>query len=318
MDDPTTRPASAPEGGASLFHEGECAVQSRIGVRDKVAVMGPRAIRDFMPDQHRGFFAQLPFLIVGSVDAAGQPWASLLAHPPGAIDSPDPRTLRIRAHPLEADPLGDTLRPGIRLGVLGIEPHTRRRNRMNGVVEAVSDQGFSVRVQHSYGNCPKYIRPREAVHDAAAAAPTVWRHAGVRLDEASRRLIERVDTFFIATAHPAAGDATAQESHGVDVSHRGGDPGFVRVDADDALTVPDFVGNFLFNTLGNLELHPRAGLLFLDVDSGDRLYLAVHAQVVWDVPEVGAFPGAQRLLRLGITQVQHLRGGVPLRWRPAG
>jgi len=297
------------------FHEGERAVQERAGVRDKVAALGPRVFRDFMPEQHREFFAKLPFVIVGMVDAQGQPWASVLANPPGFIESPDPRELVVRALPPAGDPLAGTLAEGAPIGLLGIEPHTRRRNRMNGVVGRVTDQGFSVGVRQSFGNCPKYIQARAPEYVGGAAAAKAV-HRSDRLDAAARRMIRQADTFFIATAHPAARGGSAP-AHGVDVSHRGGKPGFVRVDADDALTVPDFVGNSFFNTLGNLSLDPRAGLLFIDFAAGDLLYLAADAQILWEGAELDAFAGAERLLRFRVREARRVEASLPLRWGEA-
>ena len=142
------------------FHAGERAVQARAGVDARMAELGPRVIRDFMPDQHRTFFEQLPFLITGTVDDHGQPWASVLAQPPGFIRSPDPKHLVVRAQPLPGDPMKDTLADGAPIGLLGIEPHTRRRNRMNGVLREVDASGFTVELSQSFGNCPKYIQAR--------------------------------------------------------------------------------------------------------------------------------------------------------------
>jgi predicted pyridoxine 5'-phosphate oxidase superfamily flavin-nucleotide-binding protein len=302
---------------AAPFHAGERALQARAGAREFMAAAGPRVIRDFMPEQHRAFFAQLPFLLVGSLDADGQPWASVLAASPGFAHSPDSAHLRIDALPGAGDPLAGQLVPGAPLGLLGIEPHTRRRNRMNGVVEAADGAGFTVAVQQSFGNCPKYIQAREPLfvrNDGARAAP-VERRDG--LDAAARRLIARADTLFIASALPPqawADDAASPAAQGVDVSHRGGRPGFVRVDADGTLTVPDFVGNRFFNTLGNLAVHPRAGLLFIDFETGELLHLTASAEIVWDGPEVASFEGAERLLRLRVDTLLRRSAALPLRW----
>lgn len=298
---------------APTFHEGERAVQARVGVQERLAELGPRVIRDFMPDQHRAFFGQLSFVIAGTLDARGQPWASVLAQPPGFMRSPHSRQLDVRAQPLPGDPLAANLAEGAAIGLLGLEPHTRRRNRMNGVVRAMSASGFSVDVGQSFGNCPKYIQAREPVYreDRAAAAPVV--HEWLQLDDAARRIITRADTFFIATAY--AGDSVqAGHAAGVDVSHRGGKPGFVRLDEDGVLTVPDFAGNHFFNTLGNIAVNPRAGLLFIDFDKGDLLYLAVTAGIVWDGPELSSFAGAQRLMRFKVQSMRLVESSLPLRW----
>ena len=295
------------------FHAGERAAQARAGVAGRMAELGPRVIRDFMPDQHRDFFRQLPFVIVGTTDAAGQPWASVLAAPPGFIQSPDAHTLVLQAQPQSGDPLQDTLVDGAAIGLLGLEPHTRRRNRMNGIVQGVGAAGFGVQLQQSFGNCPKYIQSREPVYlpDHQAIQPVV--HDSTQLDDAARRMIEAADTLFIATAF--SGDAsTVGAAGGVDVSHRGGKPGFVRVDADGTLTMPDFLGNFFFNTLGNITTHPHAGLLLIDFDNGDLLHLAVSAEIVWDGPELRVFEGAQRLLKFRVKRMRRLEAALRLRW----
>ncbi len=296
----------------NAFHAGEQALQARVGVQAQMAQIGPRVMRDHMPDQHREFFGLLPFVVVGSVDGQGQPWASVLAGAPGFMQSPDPTHLHIRAQALPHDPLNTTLHEGAALGLLGMQPHTRRRNRMNGTAHLRGD-GLRVEVGQSFGNCPKYIQAREPAWTSAAPLSQVV-HQGPVLHEAARELIRAADTFFIATAHPEA--AAGEPRHGVDVSHRGGAPGFVKVEGQ-RLTVPDFVGNQFFNTLGNIAVHPLAGLLFMDFERGDRLYLAARASVVWDGAELAAFAGAQRLLRLDVTQVVHVQGGLPLRWGPA-
>lgn len=296
-----------------VFHAGEQAVQERLGVRARVEQLGRAVIRDHMPDQHREFFAQLPFVIVGAVDGGGQPWASLFIGRPGFMSSPDPRQLVIAAALSAVDPLHDRMIVGGGLGLLGIEPHTRRRNRMNGVVQSAADGKIAVDVVQSFGNCPKYIQARkpEWVERVVPEAPVL--HRSVDLDERAREIVRAADTFFIASAHPEAGAAQSR-AQGVDVSHRGGRPGFVRVDGRTTLTVPDFVGNFLFNTLGNLLLNPRAGLLFPDFKTGERLHVAATASIIWDGPEVEMFKGAQRLLRFEVLEVRRVANARSLRW----
>jgi len=290
------------------LHEGEVAVQRRLGVHERMAEVTGRAIRDHMPDQHREFFPQLPFVMVGSVDAGGQPWASVLANPEGFMQSPDATHLAVHALPLPGDPL--TLSVGQPLGLLGIQPHTRRRNRMNGIVETLDADGFMVRVQHSFGNCPKHIVPRKAHFAAPSGDARVVRGAG--LDERAWAIVAHADTLFIASAHPGAGAGPSHE--GVDVSHRGGPAGFAARDGAGTLWLPDYAGNFFFNTLGNLTVNPRAGLLFIDFDQGDVLQLAVRAEVVWDAARAEAFPGAQRLLRFDVTAMVRTEGVLPLRF----
>ncbi len=294
------------------FHDGERELQLRAGSRMQLEAQGPQLIRDYLPEQHRSFFAQLPFVVVGGVDREGQPWASLLCNPPGFITSPDPRHLSIAALPMAMDPLHQALAEGAGVALLGIEQQTRRRNRLNGVITRLSHMGFNVEVTQSFGNCPKYIQARQVEYWRRDDIPNS--ESATVLNQAARRMIEHADTFFIATAHPQANGGQVP-SRGVDVSHRGGKPGFVRIDQDGTLFVPDFSGNRFFNTLGNLMLNPRAGLLFVDFITGDLLYLATAVEIVFDGPELSAFAGAERLLRFSVSDARHVTAAVPLRWQ---
>lgn len=295
----------------SPFHAGEQAAQDRLGIRAALDARVRRAgIRNYLPDPHRTFFSELPFLLVGSLDEHGQPWATMRVGPPGFITSPDAQTLHIAGSTLLHDPSG-VLRAGDMVGALGIQFHTRRRNRVNGVVTAVDEQGLTLAVGQSFGNCNKYIQARvpeliEGGRVACAAMPDAD-----QLSDADQRLIRRADTFFIASANPDPGAGAAR---GADVSHKGGRPGFVRVDDARTLTMPDFIGNSFFNTVGNLACDARAGLLFIDFESGDLLYLAARAEVLWDDPDAAAFTGAQRLLRFHLQTVRRSTEALPIRW----
>jgi hypothetical protein len=316
IDTPVTRPAAPPPGwdlDDAPFHAGEIAVQTQAGVREKAEVGGRRGIRRYLPEQHRQFFAQLPFMVLGGIDASGQPWATLRIGEPGFVSSPDATTLRIAGETLRGDPLADAWRPGAWLGGLGIEPPTRRRNRVNGLVTAENDGVLTVQVRQSFGNCAKYIQSRTPTRIAAAAmgsAAAPERRAAT-LAAADRALIEHSDTYFIATRSPLREAGPAQ---GVDVSHRGGLPGFVRVENESTLVAPDYRGNQFFNTLGNLVEDPRAGLLSIDFERGDLLYVAARAEIVWDSAALEAFPEAQRLVRFRVEQVRRLPGVLPFEW----
>lgn len=296
------------------FHPGELAVQERAGVRAQVAPLGERLIRDHMPDQHRELFGKLPTLLVGSLDAARRPWASMLAGRPGFVHSPDARQLHVAARPDAADPLAAQLAPGARLGLLGLEPATRRRNRMNGRVGALDGAGFTVTVEQSFGNCPQYIQAREPDWVDAPSLPA--QAFDTTLPDAAAALVRGADTLFIASAGPDDGRAG-----GVDVSHRGGRPGFVRVqrrpDGGHRLSFPDFRGNNLFNTLGNLAAWPWAGLLFFDPQRGDRLQLTGRATVEWDGAELAGFAGALRLVHVDVAAGVWAPAALPLRWSAA-
>lgn len=291
----------------SPFHPGEQAMQHRAGVREKIEDIGSRVIRPYMPEQHREFFGLLRWLLVGSVDAEGQPHASVLWGAPGFVRSPEPTLLRINARPQADDPLAEQLRSGERLGLLGIELPTRRRNRLNGPLLEVDAAGFTLGVAQSFGNCPKYIQARDWQALPREPGPLLQ---GEGPDPAWLHLVSTTDTCFIASHNHDP------HSGGVDVSHRGGPAGFVRLGSDGRLWMPDYTGNFMFNTLGNLLLEPRCGLLFVDFASGDLLHLQARAEVLWpeDAARLGQPfpPGAERLLALTPERWLLRRSRLPL------
>lgn len=292
----------------SPFHDGEIELQRKLGVAERMDMFARRVIRDFMPDQHRDFFEQLPFLVVGSVDAAGDAWATLLAGEPGFIQSPDPRQLALAIPRNGSDPAMRDQDCGDAIGILGIELHTRRRNRMNGTIASIGDDGFSIAVEHSFGNCPQYIQTRNwHVAERTADASSVEHLTS--LDEAARATIAAADTFFVSS-YVDLPDGRRQ----VDASHRGGKPGFVRVDADGMLTIPDFAGNLHFNTLGNFLKNPRAGLVFINFESGDVLQLTGDAEVILESPDIAAFQGAERLWTFVPRKLVRRKAAFPLRF----
>ncbi len=300
---------------ASPWHSGERALQAKVGVAERMETLGKRVIRDYMPDQHREFYEHLPYLIIGAVDAEGWPWASLLDAHPGFIQSPDARQLHITRRPDAEDPAGGEFAPGAAVGMLGIDLHTRRRNRLNGHISDVRENGFSVSVEHSYGNCPQYIQLRalkQVPLNAVAERPPVQRLTA--LDDAATATIRGADTFFVASYVDLEG---AQPHRSVDVSHRGGQAGFVRVEGD-VLTIPDFAGNLFFNTLGNFQLNPRAGLLFVDFQTGDLLQVAGTVTLILDGPDIAAFQGAERLWQVRVEQVVRRPAALRSRWEFQG
>ena len=297
---------------SSPFHRGERQVQSQLGVREQVEELGQRFIRDHMPDEHREFYEKLPLLLIGSIDADGSPWASMLVGRPGFIRSPDAYTLDVTTSPVQGDPLVDNAKPGSRVGVLGIEYHTRRRNRLTASVAAVTDEGLSLRILQTFGNCPQFIQSRVVEDYIEPEEQDIEVLALDVLDDRARQIVAEADHFFIASYYcEDVGDVT----HGADVSHRGGKPGFVRIEDDRTLVFPDFAGNNHYNTIGNLQLNPRAGLLFVDFDTGDMLYLTCAAEIVWDSEEKRYFTGAQRLVRFRIEHGYLASNALPVRWQ---
>ncbi|GAB5544483.1 MAG: hypothetical protein SangKO_042430 [Sandaracinaceae bacterium] len=295
------------------FHDGELEAQGRMGVREQVHQHASRFIRTELPAQHREFYASQPMLVVGSVSDDGAPTASALFGRPGFATARDERHLAVNARPVEGDPLAERLAVGAGLGVLGIDLRTRRRNRVNGRVTAATGDGFELRVDQAFGNCPQHIRVRAMELAPEIDLPLVprARHEAARLDSEAAKLVSRADAFFIASAYPGS---PGDPRRGVDASHRGGAPGFVRVESERTLLFPDFGGNRLYNTIGNLLRHAPVGLLFVDFVRGDLVQIEGRAVVLWEDPLLEAYDGAERFVRIHVERVRTLEGVVPIRF----
>ncbi len=305
---------------SSPFHKGERELQDREGKREAMEAIGRTAIRPFMPDQHRDFYENIPFVLIGSVDADGWPWASMLTGGPNFITSPNDKRLDLDARPLDDDPLRANLQAGSPVGLLGIELSTRRRNRVNATVRAIGDGGMALDVVQSFGNCPQYIQTHaiEFVRDADVATKHARTDKFSNLDAAAQAFIAQANSFYVASSSDVAENPMAK---GVDVSHRGGQTGFLKVEGNTIL-VPDFSGNNFFNTLGNFLVNPKAGLLFPDYGTGDVLMLTGTTEVLdANAPEIAGFQGAERGWRLTLDHGIRMYDALPFRanftqWSP--
>lgn len=301
-----------PEIKPSPWHPGELAMQEKYGVQDQMQAVGQLAIRDRLTAQHRAFFARLPLVAIGTVDDHGDAWATFAFGRPGFLQVTNEKTLHIDASADPQDPASPGLYQHAAIGLLGIELQTRRRNRLNGRVSHISEQGFAIEVAQSFGNCPQYIQLREGefARDPGVFSP-VKRQQSEQLTARGRTMIATADTFFVASY---TGDGDLRQ---VDVSHRGGKAGFVRIDEQGGLTVPDFAGNRFFATLGNFLVNPRAGLLFVDFASGDLLQMTGQVSLDLESAEIALFEGAERLWHFTPQQILYRAEAMPLRWRPA-
>ena len=251
------------------------------------------------------FIQEQPLLILSSVDDLGRAWASVLYGEPGFMTVVDERTLHIDSLPEQGDPLHHNLLDGRDIGLLLIDFATRRRLRLNGKLTRELD-GFSVRTNQVYPNCPRYIQAREwqFADEVKRIAPVV--ESTAVLNEELQQLIRQADTFFIASYHSESG---------ADISHRGGFGGFVQVVDEKTLLWPEYNGNGMFNTLGNISENSRAGLLFIDFESGGTLQLTGTATIVWEEERVAAMPGAERLVAYELEQALVSTHGGMLHWR---
>lgn len=262
----------------SPFHPGEREVQQRAGVREEAEKRGRRMLTADLNPKQMQFFRQLPFLVSAHTDTDGQPWASLVTGQPGFVSIDEDRYHCAVTPPSNGNPNGVTPRVGSNIGLLGIELSSRRRNRLNGTVFAVDDGRWRILIEQGYGNCPKYINERPWPAELFTRDFRPEEQPG--LSDAARALATTTDTFFIATSSgsPNSDLDTQPGAWGADISHRGGEPGFLRSE-DSQLVFEDFPGNNMFNTLGNLTRYAPCGLLILDFNSGDIVQLAARGGV---------------------------------------
>jgi predicted pyridoxine 5'-phosphate oxidase superfamily flavin-nucleotide-binding protein len=296
------------EGGAtpmnSVYHPGELKVQTRAGVVEAAKSVS-RMIYPLIAHVFVDFIQSQPMVILGSVDANGMVWTSILCGKPGFVKVRDEQTLKIDARPDESDPLCGNLLDGSELGLLVIDFATCRRLRLNGSV-IIEQDGFSVRTRQVYANCPKYIQTREfELQDDISPSSRIARQDSL-LGGELQQWIRRADTFFIGSFHPLGG---------ADASHRGGFPGFVQVVDERTLIWPDYTGNNMFNTLGNIIENPNCGLLFLDFERGGIIQLSGTANIIWDKERAHFFPGAERIIEFKVSRVIETENAIPIRWR---
>ena len=255
-------------------------MQRRAGVAADARSLG-QGISAAIPFGVAPFLAAQRLAALAGVDDGGRVWASVVMGDPGFITVPDPGTLRLAARLAAGDPLRGALAEGAPVGVVVLDPERRRRIRRNGRSAGPMCDAIDVRVEEVFGNCPKYIQAR-APETHASHRAGVARHA-TELSAAQEDWIRRADTFFIATVHA---------TRGADASHRGGQPGFVQVEGPRRLRVPDYPGNHMFQTRGNLTADPRVGLVFVDFDTGGTLQLTGRAHLRWERSAFADLAGA--------------------------
>jgi uncharacterized protein len=279
---------------AAAWHAGERAVQERLGgtgLADRL--LG--GIRAELPGNGRRFLARQPWLLLAVRAADGTVWPTVVSGRPGFLATPAPDLVTVTASLVAGDPLAAAIEARAPVGTLAIEPGMRRRLRVNGRLRP-GPGGFAIAIDQAVSNCPKYIhrrmldprwqpRPPEpvSVADALSAGQQAW--------------IERADTAFVASA---GADGS------LDLSHRGGERGFLGVE-DGRITWDELPGNNMYLTLGNLEQISGAGLLIAEPATGSTLHISGDGAVIYAA-------GASPRMVLTPRQVVERRHGAPAPW----
>ncbi|WP_281991539.1 pyridoxamine 5'-phosphate oxidase family protein [Aquimarina aggregata] len=260
------------------FHKGELEIQKKYNISHDPA-LAERLLKDHIIDRLIPFIEHQSTVIVSTTDTEGNVWASMLIGDQGLIKVKTPKQIDIRLDRLKStrkEVLFKNLRTESNIGILFINTATRSRYRVNGYASLFSGK-IEITISEAYPNCPKYIQQRIPVLSEEASELGMEGSKGEILNDFHRQWIKNADTFFLGSMN---------ETGDMDASHRGGAPGFIELLKDDTLKIPDYIGNDLFNTLGNFFQVPKAGLLFIDFEKGHSLQLTGETELIFDQHEI--------------------------------
>ncbi|MGH7885134.1 MAG: pyridoxamine 5'-phosphate oxidase family protein [Thermodesulfobacteriota bacterium] len=287
------------------YHEGEITVQKRAGVHEEAKRVS-KVIRSQIPPIAQLFLHDQQMVIVSTIDKDNNVWASVLTGNPGFIKAIDEKTVEIDCSHDLSDPLIENLRQNNEIGILAIELSTRRRMKLKGKANLLPENKICVHTERVYSLCPKYIQAREIVDNTNKQKQEQCFRLYENLNEKQIDWIKMADTFFIASYHPETG---------ADVSHRGGNPGFIKVLNKNKILFPDYSGNKMFNTLGNITANPNAGIIFIDFEGGGTLQITGRGKVIWEEDKVREFTGAERLVEFEIEHILETQKAIQFRHR---
>ncbi|KAI2472793.1 hypothetical protein F4781DRAFT_290241 [Annulohypoxylon bovei var. microspora] len=208
---------------------------------------------------------------------------------------------------------------GMIISGLSIDLETRDRVKLAGRMVAgsvtrtrpgVVDLQMVFQVEESLGNCPKYLNMKQIVPHTPKPR-LVSEGTGIPLPRDAIDVIQKADLFFIASKHG---------SSSMDANHRGGAPGFVRVLRNEdeehgglSIVYPEYSGNRLYQTLGNLQQDPYAGLVFPDFDTGDVVYVTGRTTILVGEKATDVMPRAKLVVKVDVSEARFVRSGLPFR-----
>ncbi|MFI6305935.1 pyridoxamine 5'-phosphate oxidase family protein [Amycolatopsis thailandensis] len=316
------------ESAHTTWHPGEETMHRLLRV-----VHGDNPTIPGLPVSYGAWMAESPLLALGTVDGHDRVWTTVLGGAAGVVRPVAAGVLGVRARSREPlmgfDPVlealfaGQDLRDGgiarhpgggKLVGGLAIDLETRSRVKISGRVlggalAATDPQAgvqLAVAVEETLGNCPKYLN-RKSIrsHDSS---PTLVSDQLPLVPDAIE-LIGRSDLFALSSRHGTVS---------MDTNVRGGAPGFVRILTNSAaegvtLVYPEYSGNRLFQTLGNLQADPAVGVTFPDVETGAVLYLSGRADVVVGADAAALLPHSKLAVRVHVEAARFVRDGLPFR-----
>ncbi|MCF2943012.1 pyridoxamine 5'-phosphate oxidase family protein [Paenibacillus tarimensis] len=291
-----------------MYHAGELAVQ-RLAGEELLAERNRASIKQVISKGASAFLQSQTIVIVSTAGEDGKVWCSYLTGEPGFIKVMAESELLIASSCPESDPVGKNLQSNPAVGLLFIDFNRRIRLRINGRGAIHSGRGLSVQTEQVYGNCPKYIQKRLLQTSGSYHRLEKQAYRSSKLSPQQQEWIRRADTFFIGSS--------GQEGS-MDASHRGGPAGFVQITDRGTLMFPDYFGNSMFNTLGNIHLNPNTGLLFIDFKAGHSLQLTGRSYIIWNEDQASLPPGAERMVRFEMDEFLTIENETPINWVLSG
>jgi len=256
------------------FTNGQLAIQ-KITKEEHIAKMRIPMVKDTLHERFIPFLEYQILAFPGSQDAQGNLWISLLVGERGFIKAPSIHEITFDISKITSnknDIFFKNIETNATVGLLFHEAARRARYRAWGNATK-KDNLLSFNINMGYPSCPKHIQ--EEIIQLPENSPTVTSKTekGTTLNGLEKEWIANAHTFFITT-QTKKGD--------IEASHRGGNPGFIEVLENGHLRVPDYLGNSMFSTLGNIYENPKAALLFVDYKKGQTLQLSGLATLEFD------------------------------------
>lgn len=310
------------------WHDGEKYIHSLLHVPERVNPTFPG-----LSSYGTHLVLTSPLLALGTLDKQGRPWTTIIGGEPSCMRPMERSIVAINSLvDLKYDPVVDIIRGlqaqdgenGSIIGGLSIDLASRNRLKLSGrlisgrhglEINRLNDHdGFGearlmFSVESSLGNCPKYLNKKTII---PALPNPVMISNSLPFPEMAVRLLAKADMFFISSS-------TSNDSkRSVGTNHRGGPPGFVRVLHNDtangtALVFPEYSGNRLYQTLGNLHLYPRAGLCFPDFDTQDVLYVTGITEIITGAEAAALLPRSNLVVKVTVTSARFVQGSLPFR-----
>ncbi|MCJ1351039.1 MAG: hypothetical protein MMC33_001021 [Icmadophila ericetorum] len=316
------------------FHDGEKRMRSLLQVPP-----GENPTSDFLTPQAAFSLQNYPLLAIGTLDALQRPWTTIWGGEPGFARPLSSSIVGIKTlvDP-RFDPVVEALVGGRQDGEvvkeegqgrlfagLTIDLMKRKRVKLGGRMVAgalgqikshpwkenakIAQVQLVFNIQESLGNCPKYLNKKEIT---ASLPEPVLISDSLPLPNEAIKLLDKADMFFVSSS---------DHEFSMDTNHRGGPPGFVRVLENGAsgvtLVYPEYSGNRLYQTLGNLQTTPKAGFVIPDFDTGDVLYITGDTSIHIGSKAASLLPHSNVVIEIKATGARFVQRGLPFRGKLA-